>query len=100
MLQAHRPNRPQRRIPVRWRTRARFALLSFVVVHGAGDIACAFDALFCWEHACGGEKESGCGGCAEIEGEGAVGADGYAGGDWGAGVVVGGAGVEFLGIWG
>ena len=30
--------------------------------------------------------------------EGAVRADGYAGGDGGAGYVVGGAGVEFLGV--
>lgn len=97
MLQADRADRPQHRIPRCRGTRTRLPLRAVVVVHGPGDVAGAADLGFRGENAGGGEEERGCWGCAEGEVETAVWADGDAGGDGGAGNVVGGTGVEFLG---
>lgn len=61
-----------------------------------GDISSTTDFIFLFGDAGGGEEEGGGGWCAHVEGEGTVWADGYAGGDWGAGYEVGGSGIEFL----
>ena len=67
-----------------------------MVVHGSRHVSGSSYLVLGGEHAGGGEEER-CGrGCAQLEVEGAVGADGYACGDGGAGGVVGGAGVELL----
>jgi hypothetical protein len=68
-----------------------------MVVCRTRHVARAFYLGFGGEDAGGGEEEGSGGWCAKGEVEGAVRADGYAGGDGGAGYVVGGAGVEFLG---
>lgn len=96
MLQGHCPHRAQHRIPNRRTTRARLALLAIVVVHRPRHIPSAADLALCWRNARGAEEEGCSGWCAQLEVEGAVGADGDARGDRSAGVVVGGAGVELL----
>ena len=68
-----------------------------MVVHRSWHVSGTSYFVLGGEHAGGGEEESGCGGRAQLEVEGAVGADCYAGGVGGAGGVVGGAGVELLG---
>lgn len=67
-----------------------------MVVHGAGHVSGTSDLVLGGEHAGSGEEEGGCGRRAQLEVEGAVGADCYAGGDGRAGCVVRGAGVELL----
>lgn len=96
VLECHGPNRPLRRIPIRWRTRARLALLSVVVVHRPWYIARAADLVLRGQDAGCGEEETGCWRGAEFEVEGAVGADGYTCGDRGAWVIVRGSRVKFL----
>lgn len=96
MLQADRPDRALDRIPHRRTTRARLALLAFVIVHGTRYISCAADFVLRRENAGCAHEEGGGGRGAQGEVEGTIGADGYAGGDGGAGYVVGCSGVEFL----
>jgi len=61
-----------------------------------GHVACATGPVFALFDPGAGEEEGRGWGRAEGEVETAVGADGDEGGDGGAGVVLGGAGVEFL----
>lgn len=96
MLQTDRSDRPLDRIPIRRAICAGLALLSIVVVHWPRDVSCTAD-LGLYEGGARGGEEEGCGwGCAQGEGEGAVGADGDARGDGSPGYVVGCAGVELL----
>lgn len=96
MLQAHSPHGALDSITHRRATRARLALLAFVVVHRTGYVSCAADFVFCGQHACCAHEEGGGGRGAEREVEGTVRADGYTGGNRGASDVVGCSGVEFL----
>ncbi len=85
MLQTHFPHHPCPSIPWYYPRVSRFAFPlhpDFRV--WTGGVACAAETVFLGCHAGCGEEEGGGGGCAELEGEGAVGADGYAGGDGGA----------------
>jgi hypothetical protein len=96
MFQADRAHSPHRRIPVRRATSALLPLRTLDVVLRARDVSRAPDFVLYGGDARSGEEEGGGGGSAELEVEGAVRADGDAGGDGGPGGVVGGAGVEFL----
>jgi hypothetical protein len=99
MLQAHGTHGALDCIPDRRTTRRRLALLSIVIVHGAGHISSATDLVLGRQDAGGAEEEGGCGRGAQLEVEGAVWADCYACGDGGAGCVVCGSGVELLWGW-
>jgi hypothetical protein len=76
--------------------RARLALLPLMVVHRPWHISRATNLILGWRNASSGKEERCCGRRAQREVEGAVGADCDACRDWGTGVVVCCAGVEFL----
>lgn len=99
VLQADRAHRPRRAVAPHLDVLpgAGLAAGALGVVAGAGHVAGAADLVPLGRLDAGGGEEQRRGGRgAQLEVEGAVGADGDAGGDGGARVVVRGAGVEFL----
>lgn len=67
-----------------------------MIVHRSGDISRATDFILRRQNAGSGEEKSSRWRCAEREGKGPVGTDGYTRGNWGAWIVVGSACIELL----
>lgn len=99
MLQANSADGAQHRIPHGRTVGARLPLLPVVVVHRAWHVARPADLALRRRHARGGQKQRCRRRGAQAEVERAVWPHGDASGDGGAGVVVRGAGVEFLVSW-